>query len=268
MAGGNNDGGIKLKRLLIISLVAIFLTFIYPITATEIEQKEAPKDQETKTGKNWSLSLKGGITLNAGNTESLLVNGGLKFHLKSTLFQYLTNFDSFYGVSKSEQTVNKGEWLNTLTMKLRKRFNLYGKASLEYDEFSDIGLRVNTGLGIQYIVKDTPKITVKVASTINGEFTNAFDIVNNINSLRSNLDFSLEQEITAAAKYTVDTVLTFNVKDFSHDYRVETRASLSVSMSKVLALRIEMTDKYTNRPLGEGIKKNDFILVTSLQVSL
>jgi hypothetical protein len=198
----------------------------------------------------------------------LLVNGGLKFHLKSTLFQYRTNFDSFYGVSKSVQTVNKGEWLNTLTMKIRKRFNLYGKVSLEYDEFSDIGLRVNTGLGIQYIIKNTPKITVKVASTINGEFTNAFDIMDNMESLRSNIDFSLEQEITAAAKYTIDTVLTSNLKDFFHDYRVEIRASLSAAMSKVLALRIEMTDKYTNRPLAEGIKKNDFILVTSLQVSL
>jgi putative salt-induced outer membrane protein YdiY len=261
---------VKLKRLIIIYTTTIFLIFTIPYStvAAEIELKEAPKDPKTKTLKVWSLSLKGGITLNAGNTESLLVNGGLKFQLQSKLFQYSTNFNSFYGVSKSTQTVNKGEWLNTLTMKIRKRLNLYGKASLEYDEFSDIGLRVNTGLGIQYIIKNTPKIIVKLASTINGEFTNAFDIVDNIDSLRSNIDFSLEQEITSMVKYTVDTVLTFNVKDFFHDYRVETRASLSVSMSKVLALRIEMTDKYNNRPLGEAIKKNDFILVTSLEVFL
>jgi len=259
-----------LKRLIIIAAIFLAFTFTIPYStiSAEIEKEEAPKTPATKSGKDWSFWLKGGITLNTGNTESLLVNGGLKFHLDLKLLQYLTNVDTFYGTGKSEKTVNKGEWLNTLTMKIRKRLNLYGKASLEYDEFSDIGLRVNTGLGIQYIIKNTPKITVKVASTVNGEITDALDNMDNIESLRCNIDFFLEQEMTSTAKYTVDTILTFNVRDFFHDYRVETRAALSVSMSKILALRIEITDKYNNRPLGQGIKKNDFILVTSLQVSL
>ncbi len=259
-----------MKRLIIMHAFVIFLafTFTIPWPAMAAEKEETPTAPGTKSGKNRSLWLKGGITLNAGNTGSLLVNGGLKFQLDSKRFQYITNFDTFYGAGKSEKTVNKGEWLNTLSVKIRKRLNLCGKASLEYDEFSQLGLRVNTGLGIQYIIKNTPGITVKVASTLNAEFTDTLDINDNIESLRLNIDFSLEQEMTSTAKYAVDTLLTFNVNDFSHDYRVESRAFLSVSISKVLALRIEITDKYNNQPLGQGIKKNDFILVTSLQVSL
>ena len=70
-----------MKRLPIIYLVIAFFTFFAfscPLTSVETKEKTTQKED-----KNWSLWLKGGITLNAGNTETLMVNGGLKFHLES-----------------------------------------------------------------------------------------------------------------------------------------------------------------------------------------
>jgi hypothetical protein len=254
-----------LRRLIIIYLLAVFPVLTYPAAGAETKEKE----QETqKSLKNWSLSVKGGLTLNAGNSESLLVNGGVRFQLRSGVFEYATSVETFYGFGKDQQTVNKGEWLNKLSRGIGKRWDLYAKTALEYDKFSDIGLRIGTGLGIQYRISDTSRTTARMGSTIKGEFTNAFDILDHIDSLRWDVDFSIKQTITPSTNYSVDTLFTSNMKDFFGDFRVETRASISAAINKKLSLRVEITDKYTHRPAAEGIKKNDFTLVTSLEVTI
>ena len=248
----------KVKGLLIILLV-LSSTIVLP----EVKEEKKPKPN-----KSWSLAVKGGITLNAGNTESQLISGGVKFNLKLKDIEYLTNFEAFYGSSKNEQTANKGKWLNKFVNKTEKRFNLYGTLSLEYDKFAKIALRGNGGVGIQYSFADTPKTKVKMAAGISGEFTNGLEEIENTRSMRLNLNYIQEKEISETAKYGIDILYTSNFGHFFSDYRIETRAFLSVVLKNPLSLKIEMQERYTNRPLEENLKKNDFILVTSLEISL
>lgn len=247
----------------LILLINILLVLSSTIVLSEVKEEKKPKPN-----KSWSLAVKGGITLNAGNTESQLINGGVKFDLKKKGIEFLTNFDAFYGSGKEEQTVNKGKWFNQFVNKTEKHFNLYSTFSLEYDKFAKIALRGNGGIGIQYSFSDTPKTRVKLAAGVNGEFTNGLQETENKRSLRLNLNYTQEKTFSETAKYSIDILYTSNFGHFFSDYRIEAGVSLSVVLKNPLSLKIKMQEKYTNRPLEEILKKNDFILVTSLEISL
>jgi putative salt-induced outer membrane protein YdiY len=250
-----------LKPLLILSVALLLLSTTLVLPEVKEEKKQKPK-------KSWSLAVKGGITLNAGNTESQLINGGVKFGFKKKGIEFLTNFEAFYGSGAEEQTVNKGKWFNKFVNKTEKHFNLYGTFSLEYDIFAKIALRGNSGVGIQYSFADTPKTKVKLASGINGEFTNGLDEIESTKSLRFNLQYTQERTFSDTAKYSIELLYTSNFGHFFSDYRIEAGVSLSVALKNPLSLKIEMQERYTNHPLEENLLKNDFLLVTSLEISL
>ncbi len=229
---------------------------------------EVKEEKEAKPKKSWSLAVKGGITLNAGNTESQLISGGVKFNYEKKGVEFLTNFEAFYGSGNEEQTMNKGKWFNKFVNKTEKHFNLYSTFSLEYDIFAKIALRGSGGVGIQYSFSDTPKSKVKLAAGVNGEFTNGLEEVESTKSMRLNLQYTQERTFSETAKYGIDILYTSNFGHFFSDYRIEAGVSLSVALKNPLSLKVEMKERYTNRPLEENLKKNDFILVTSLEISL
>ena len=229
---------------------------------------QADEAKTRKGEKNWSLSLRGGLTLNAGNTRSQLISGGLKFALKSKVLEYLTTLEAFYGSSKEEDIVNKGKWYSKLARKTDKRFNLYGATSLEYDELAGIALRGSGGLGIEYSLSNTPQTKVKLAAGINGEFTDARDELDNTGSARLNLNYNLQKNLGETGNYLIDVLYTSNLVRFFGDFRVEIKASLSVLIKNPLSLKFEIQERYTNRPLEANLKKNDILLVTSLEISL
>lgn len=252
---------IRLLKLVHLLSVLLVLSGIY----IDAESKEK---KSSTPGKNWSLAVKGGITLNAGNTESRIINGGLEFNLKSKEIEYLSKLEVFYGSSKQQDIVNKGKWFNKIAGKRKKRFNLYGTASVEYDEFARIALRGSGGLGLQYTISDAPHTNAKLAASINGEYTDARDKVKSTGSARLNLNYSLKKKFSKTGKYSITILYTSNLASFFGDYRVEASASLSVLLKNPLSLKIEMQERYTNHPLLENLKKNDFILVTSLEISI
>lgn len=249
-----------IRQPILLLILLLVLSGINIFAETE-EKKPKPK-------KSWSLAVKGGITLNAGNTESQLINGGLKFDFKKKGIEFLTNFEAFYGSGNEEQTMNKGKWFNKFVNKTEKHFNLYSTFSLEYDIFAKIALRGNAGVGIQYSFADTPKTKIKLAGGINGELTNGLEEIESTKSMRLNLQYTQEKTISGTAKYSIDVLYTSNFGHFFSDYRIEAGVSLTVALKNPLSLKIEMQERYTNHPLEENLLKNDFLLVTSLEISL
>jgi hypothetical protein len=254
----------RFTRVKINALLVVFLLF----QAGSVLFPAQAEDAKAKADKNWSLSLRGGLTLNAGNTKSHLISGGLKFALKSKVLEFLTTLETFYGSSKEQDIVNKGKWFSKLARKTEKRFNLFINTSLEYDEFAGIALRGSGGLGIQYNLANTEKNKAKLSAGVNGEFTDARDELDNTSSARLNLNYNLQKNLGETSNILIDVLYTSNLAHFFDDFRVEINASLSVLIKNPLSLKFEVQERYTHRPLEENLKKSDIILVTSLEISL
>ena len=229
---------------------------------------EDKKEETAKPAKKWSLAIRGGITLNAGNTDSQLFTGGAEFNLKSAKVEYQTNIEAFYGAGKNVETVNKGKWFHKIAHKIKNRFGGYVALTMEYDKFAQIAFRGNGGLGLRYTFKDTPNTSSYLAAGLNGEFTEALKNITDMGSFRFNLNYTLARTLSPSAKFNIDLLHTSNWGSFFNDYRLEMKASLSVMVKNPFNLKVEIQEKYTNHPLEENLQKNDFILVTSLEVSL
>lgn len=239
---------------------------IYSIT-TELKQERKIKIEKKET-RTYSFLISGGITFNSGNTKSKLLNGGSKFNIKLKKFEYLTIFETFYGTSKGEQIGNNGKWGNNLSTKIGTNLNLYGVFSLEYDKFSNIDLRTSSGIGIQFVISDIEKNRSKFAASFNSEFLNASNDLENKKSIRLNLNYYSEILLSKTTKFSASVLLTSNLSNITDDYRLESLASISVLMTKPIWLKIKAWNKYNNKPISEKIKKNDFVLVTSVEFSI
>jgi len=217
--------------------------------------------------KPWKFELNGGITINSGNTETRVYNGGIQFEITLDKFSIMSNFDASYGSSKGEKVEDKGKWMNTFTFKLTDRVNAYAKVMLEYDVIADLALQTTLGLGMQYLMVDAAHTKAKIGTTINGEFTDAFAIMENIESLGFGLDASLEHSFSKTAKFEISSSFTSNFKEFLVDYKIDCDAAVSVMMINPLWIKIKIKDKYVNQTLLPELKHNDFTLVTSLELS-
>jgi hypothetical protein len=257
---------LKMKIAAIPALILLLVALL--VSSSTIVHAQVNEENKPKPDKGWSLAIKGGITLNAGNTESQLINGGLQFNLDKKGIEFLTNFEAFYGSGNEAQTMNKGKWFNKFVNKTEKQFHFFSTFSLEYDIFAKIALRGSGGAGLEYSIADTPTTKVKLAAGVNGEFTDGLKELESTRSMRLILNYIQEKTFSETAKYSINILYTSNFGHFFTDYRVETGVSLSVILKNPLSLKIELQEKYTNRPLEEILKKNDFILVTALEVSL
>lgn len=99
-------------------MAGIFLVLFTTAVLTGAEVKD---EKAQPPPKKWSLSIKGGLTLNAGNTDSRLLNGGLNFNLKLKGFEYLSNFEIFNGSANDEVNLSKGKWDNKITLASPRR---------------------------------------------------------------------------------------------------------------------------------------------------
>jgi hypothetical protein len=257
---------LKMRRGTIPPLILLLVGL--PVLSSTLVHAQVDEENKPKPDKGWSLAIKGGITLNAGNTESQLINGGLQFNLEKKGIEFLTNFEAFYGSGNEAQTMNKGKWFNKFVNKTEKQFHFFSTFSLEYDIFAKIALRGSGGAGLEYSISDTPNTKLKLAGGVNGEFTDGLHELESTKSMRLILNYILEKTFSKTAKYSINILYTSNFGHFFTDYRVETGVSLSVILKNPLSLKIEMQEKYTHRPLEEMLKKHDFILVTALEVSI
>jgi len=254
---------IKEKILRIIFVILLILSLNTNFILAESDNK---KDNKPK--KNWSLLIKGGITLNAGNTDSRLFTGGFDFHLKVKKIEYHTNLEAFYGAGNDVETVNKGKWIHKIAHKNKKKFGVYGTLSMEYDKFAQIAFRGNGGVGVRYTLLDSPKTSSHLAASLNGEFTDALANIANMKSFRLNLNYTLAKDFSSTTKFYFDLLHTSNWGNFFNDFRLEMKASISALVKNPFNLRVEIQEKYTNHPLEENLEKNDFIFVTSLEITL
>jgi hypothetical protein len=218
--------------------------------------------------KNWTLFLSGGLTVNTGNTQSTLLNNGARFSLRKYGMEYLTTLDTIYGTSRKVKISDKGKWLNNVTLKVNDNCNLLAVLTLEYDQFADIALRTITGLGMQFVLREKEQQKSKLAASINGEFVNAFQDGNDVRSIRLNINYMAERQFSKTAKVFLNALYTPSLSRFFLDYRLEAFTTLSVLMTDPIWVTLKLQDRFNNFPISLGIRRNDLMFITALEISI
>lgn len=219
------------------------------------------------SGKATTLSVSGGITLNTGNKNSRIINSSSKFKTKAGAFEYVSSFELFYGKSGAELISNKAKWKNNFSNTLSKHLNFYGTLGMEYDTIEGVALRHNIGIGLQGVLSKKKAYNAKLSASFNTESSEELSGRSN-NTIRIEVSYSATHQFSPTAKFTMESSVTSNLKKVTDDFRIESKASLSVLMKKPVWLKVKLVDKYTNSPLDVSKKKNDLSLVTALELAI
>ena len=235
-------------------------------TVTEMRKKASEKPEPPP--RPWSLRLSAGFTLNGGNTQAGILNGGHQFSLRMKRWTYKSSGEFFYGRSQGDTISNKGKWENALSSSLSQAFNLYSEASLDYDHFSGTDLRTLFGLGAQWVFSDTTRNKTNLASSINGELVSNRGDVPNTRAIRFHFTFQTDRQFSSTLKTGLKSILSTRFRAPFREYRLENQAYLSVMMRQPLWLSIKALSRYEHQPVADTIKKHDFSLITALEMSL
>ena len=245
--------------------LSFFLLSFHWVNYAEEEKQDADRDHKEK---NWMLSLSGGLTMNAGNTDNKLLNAQslLTINLPRTRIQ--SQLEQVYGFSDKSKIADATRFNNRFSRKLGNGLHLSASLSLERDEFAGFALRSNGGLGLECRFQDSDEKRSQLVLTCNGEYINSQGAYPDRKSLRFSVNYSLDRKFKNHAKLSFYALYTPNLADFLVDYRLETKLSFSFLMKDPLWLTIRIHDRFNNLPLAAGIKKNDLTLITAIELTL
>jgi len=245
----------RFKNLFIFVCVFFLISFlIYP------EEEKKTKDKD-----NFSSFLFVSYSVSKGNSKGQTLSGECNINYKQKNFDILSSYEQYYGKSDGIVNINKGRIFLKVEKKIKKSANINTTATYEYDKLADLIYRMNYGLGLSLNgdkkLSFTGNLIYEFEHFSNREKTDkeTFRLM-----LRVNSDLKLNEN--SHLKTTI--FYTPGFKDLINDYRIELKTSLKLQLKPPFWLKLSILDQYNNNPYSETIKKNDFTMLTGIEVNI
>ncbi len=216
--------------------------------------------------KHIKLNFGTGLTITKGNSDTVRINSKAAISIekgKST-FNFTGNF--LYGKAKEVVDTNKGKILISVNKQIKSSLHFHSLASYEYDRLADIKARINFGLGLQMRFLKRDKDEIYMSTSYVSEFEDYYEKIIPKRSNRLLVSFFIKKTFWENSVFITKAEYIPNIENLSRDYRIEAESSLKVLMKRPLWLSITFNNKYNNMPVSEKLKKNDFTLITSLEI--
>ena len=216
----------------------------------------------------WEHQSEVGIVQAAGNIESETYNLSDKTSYnwaKNTLTQ-----EGAYLRSVVEDETGAETWLLGLRYdrELSKRFSLFIGNLWEGDRRAGFDFRSNVDVGSKYLAYQDPKnkknkVTTELGYRFRYEqrIDGTADILDRSHILRSFTEWKWQWTDTVSTGWWVEILPDFSDND---NININTQPSVSVQLSKILALKVSYLFEYDNVPAVAGNKRIDTLYTTSL----
>ncbi len=199
-----------------------------------------------------------------GNSDNITLKGGLNAAKETHPLDFGLYMETTYGESKGVKNANSGKVVLNLDYYILKRVETFLFLSAEYDEMAGLDNRSDAGLGFKY---DFLKDSIKEFSTslaVLRSYERYFD---------ENPRWIYRLSLRPKFRFKYGGIRVFamvfykpNIENF-HDYLIDARANILISITKHLSLRISVKNDY-NSLAPEGLSKNDIKTFLGLNISL
>lgn len=198
----------------------------------------------------WDSGFELGLNGSAGTSESLsfrtggfVKRRGKDFKIDLSLYYNKTNADG--KVTQSNALLDaRYDWLFD-----DSQWSLFILSQTFYDEFQafDLNVNVSTGIGYQWIDRETLKLTTSFGSGASREFGGP----NEEWTPEANFGLNFEKKLSATKKFYTKVDYFPEWEDFSR-YRILTDIGLEIELSQPsnLSLKFSATDRYDSEPDG------------------
>lgn len=216
----------------------------------------------------WETTVSGGLNLNRGNSENMLLNGTIKADRKGDANEVGLGVEANYGetqVERDGQEVDETNIDNTKAFAkyrrlLDERNYLYLNGDANRDDIADIQYRVTIGPGLgRYFIKND-KITLSAEAGPGYLFEKVADVEDDYAILRA--AERCEVKLSEGAKVWESVEYLPRIDDFDQ-YLINAELGAEAAMTATLSLRVVLQDKYNSTP-APGKDENDLSLIAGV----
>jgi len=209
----------------------------------------------------WVSSVTAGLALTRGNSDTLLVTGGVLTDKKTPDNEISLEADGAYGTSGGEENVDTIHGFTQYNHLFSEKFYGYGRVEALHDGIADLQYRLTVGPGLgYYFLKETN-------TAFAGEFGSSFvnqrlgGVTDNYDTLRLAERFEHKFKDYGARLWENAEILP-QVNKFDN-YLVNAEVGIEAALNSHLSLKTFLDDNFNNLPAA-GREKNDVKLVSAI----
>jgi len=210
----------------------------------------------------WSGEFNLSYVQTTGNTENQTLGAGLKAAWQSAPWKVSLAAAFLRAESEHVETARKSTAALRGEYDFTPRFGVYAQESYLRDLFAGISQQWITGAGAVYKVVLGPPHAVAFSAGVAYTVENREPPDADRDFWGGTVGLSYKWKISASTEFTEDAIYLANFKD-SKDWRFNNAAALSVSMTKVLAVKLSHLLQYMHLP-GTGKKATDTTFLASI----
>ncbi|HEX3628702.1 MAG TPA: DUF481 domain-containing protein [Verrucomicrobiae bacterium] len=210
----------------------------------------------------WSSTITMGLTVTAGNVDSVLATGKIMSERKSHHNDLILDADGGYGQVSGVQNVNSvhGSAQNNYTF-IDDTWYGYVREDALHDEMANVDYRITSSIGAGYyfIKNKTTTFSSEAGPSFQTEKLDG-SIIHNYPSAR--LAESLDHKIDDHARIW-ENIEFLPPLTFPDAFLINAEVGVETPLTKQLSLQTYLQDNYANVP-APGFKPNDLKLVSGL----
>lgn len=218
------------------------------------EELDAQAELDRVTPK-WSARLQFGLDGRTGNTERFSLTGRGEVRRRTDQDRMLiyaqANFNQENGVRSEQEYIGGVQY----ELDISDEWFVYGRGSLENDEFENIDLRTEVlgGVGYSVIREDDHEWRVRVGGGYRHE---SFTVGENEDEGILELAYNYRIDLNDSVRFVQDARYVPSLGDPGEDYRLElyTGVEVPISADEAWKLVVGMTNEYDNSP-AEGVER-------------
>lgn len=223
-------------------------------------------------GAKWESGVNAGLNLTRGNSETMLINGGIKADRKGDANEVSLGAEGNYGeteVVRDGETVTEDNINNAKGYaKYRRLFDdrnyAYLNADILHDEIADIQYRAVVGPGLgRYLLKDDRQ-TLGVEAGVGYLFEEVSNTNDDYVVARVAQTYSLQ--VSQGAKIWESVEYLPRVDDMEQ-YLINAELGAEAAMTEKVSLRVVVQEKYNSEPAA-GKEYNDLTVIAGASYKL
>ncbi len=248
------------KKKIFLIIILLIPLFIF--------SNNSENDKE-KQKKSWNASTYLSFSLSKGNSEGRTYSGQAHFNYNVKYYALGIAYEQYYGKNKDIVNINKGKALLTFNRTIKNRLNVSSSFIYEYDRIASLAYRFNYGLGLSYSNRDNLNNILILTSNLIYEITHYnSNIKEDKKSFRFLLLAQSKFKIANNSLWESSFSYTPNISNPHIDYRLELKSSVKFLINFPLWFKFSILNQYNNNPPSEKIRKNDFTMVTGIEVTI
>ncbi len=221
-------------------------------------------EDENEKIKSWNFELLFGLNLHKGNTDK--TGGHSSFDIKrfSSIDELILKWNIYYSETSEKKDTHKGDFTVKYDYDFLKKETLFLFVIPSYNEFQDIKIRVQNGLGLKHTFYKNQSLDYSLSCAVLYEIKYFISDDKNEELIRLSFRPKFKYLFNKSSKLMM--ILFYQPKvNLIKDYRILSEFILEFNISGNLFFEFKIIDEYNNI-VPIDIKRNDFSIINGLKI--